>query len=194
MKSIRLSLMVYFLGLLALGLGAVSLLVYQTTHQTLLAKKHATEQLLEAQYRADCNEKRERVDHALLAQATALSKVVDFVPKPNPFELTAYGMFANIGHPMGPAIVLGWGPRKPDPKVPPPPVALGWDFCNKYYYEPASERKFNEQILDREVDPQVADYCQINTLLGPSYHSPGLRQENRTLPFDAAAAQHSVIG
>src|SRR5205823_4405441 len=42
MRSIRLSLMLYFLSLLALALGAVSLLAYRGAHQTLLSKKAAT--------------------------------------------------------------------------------------------------------------------------------------------------------
>ena len=51
MRSIRLSLVVYVLALLAVALGAVSLLVFHTVHQTLLAKKAASKDLLEAQYK-----------------------------------------------------------------------------------------------------------------------------------------------
>src|SRR5262249_13008931 len=45
---IRLSLLVYFLILLGVALGAVSLLVYEITEQTLLAKKQKTHDLLVA--------------------------------------------------------------------------------------------------------------------------------------------------
>ena len=45
MRSIRLSLMGYFLGLLALALGTASLLAYQTSYLTLQEKKTATEEL-----------------------------------------------------------------------------------------------------------------------------------------------------
>ena len=38
MRSIRLSLMVYFLGLLAVALAAASVFVYQTAQQTLLSR------------------------------------------------------------------------------------------------------------------------------------------------------------
>ena len=42
MRSIRLSLVLYVLVLLAAALGAVSALAFQNAHQTLLAKKAAT--------------------------------------------------------------------------------------------------------------------------------------------------------
>ena len=41
MKSIRLSLVVYFLLLLALALGAVSAVVYQTSYQQIADKQRA---------------------------------------------------------------------------------------------------------------------------------------------------------
>ncbi len=47
MKSIRLSLLVYFLGLLAVALFAASLLVYNTAEQTLEAKRVAMAQLIQ---------------------------------------------------------------------------------------------------------------------------------------------------
>ena len=192
MKSIRLSLMVCFLGLLALAFGAVSVLVYHTTYQTLLAKKAATAELIEAQYRENCTKARERVDTALLAQATALSSVVDFPRKPSPHELTLGFALMNSLTPMGRFTVTAWGPSRRDgtfglEKAPGP---YGRDLYQRYY----SERKFNDEALDQVVDPQVANFCQINSLLGPSYHSPSLRQDSRSLPFDAAAAPHRVIG
>ena len=49
MRSIRLSLTVYFLGLLAVALAVASVLVYQTAGQTLREKQEATGQLIQAQ-------------------------------------------------------------------------------------------------------------------------------------------------
>ena len=48
MKSIRLSLMVYFLGLLALALGAASWFVYETANQTCAKNKQAAENLIDS--------------------------------------------------------------------------------------------------------------------------------------------------
>ena len=47
MRSIRLSLMVYFLGLLAVALAVASVFVYQTAGQTLREKQQATGQLIQ---------------------------------------------------------------------------------------------------------------------------------------------------
>jgi hypothetical protein len=78
MKSIRLSLMVYFLALLAAALAAVSVLVYQTAHQTLLAKMAATRQLLEKQCDDQCKKETDKVDQKLLYQARAVAQLTQF--------------------------------------------------------------------------------------------------------------------
>ena len=69
MKSIRLSLMVYFLGLLALALGAASLLVYETAQQTLRDKQRAAEKLIETQYKDRCRDEENRLDEQLRLDA-----------------------------------------------------------------------------------------------------------------------------
>src|SRR5260370_4392294 len=78
MKSIRLSLMVYFLGLLTLALGTASLLAYQTSYLTLQEKKAATEELINAQYKERCKEETDRLDRRLLDQAERLAPLVEF--------------------------------------------------------------------------------------------------------------------
>src|SRR5262249_2495230 len=75
MKSIRLSLLLYFLTLLAVALGAVSLLVYRTTHQTLLAKKKTTEELIQTQYQKRCGEEKDKLDQQLLSEARHLAQL-----------------------------------------------------------------------------------------------------------------------
>src|SRR5581483_4106319 len=50
MRSIRLSLVLYFLGLLGLALAAVSLLVYRTTEQRLAEHRAEAEKLIKAQH------------------------------------------------------------------------------------------------------------------------------------------------
>jgi heavy metal sensor kinase len=74
MKSIRLSLLLYFLVLLALALGAVSVCAYQYTQRVLDAKVEAREQLLTAQNDADCALEKDRFDHALLRKALTLAE------------------------------------------------------------------------------------------------------------------------
>lgn len=73
MKSIRLSLIVYFLALLALALGGVSALYYQTTFKTLHDKQASTENLILSQFEKQCQQARSALDRRLLRQAQLLA-------------------------------------------------------------------------------------------------------------------------
>jgi heavy metal sensor kinase len=89
MRSIRLSLLVYFLGLLAVGLGAVSFLVYRSSKQPLAEKNEATRKLIERQYEDLRAKERARLDALLLADARRVLDHAqiqpDPTPAPNPF-------------------------------------------------------------------------------------------------------------
>jgi heavy metal sensor kinase len=74
MRSIRLSLLVYFLGLLALALGAVSVLVYQTTQQRLEEQKRNAEKLLKAQYDDRASKEQAQLDDKLNNDAHILAR------------------------------------------------------------------------------------------------------------------------
>ena len=78
MRSIRLSLIVYFLVLLALALGTASMFVYETTRQTLLGRKEALHTLLKEKHDHRVQEVREKFDHDLLAQAWTLGSLAQF--------------------------------------------------------------------------------------------------------------------
>jgi hypothetical protein len=82
MRSIRLSLTLYFLALLSLALGSASLVVYRTARETLEAKKSATEELIHAQYRERCRESEARLDDKLYLQAQTLASMA----KPQPLD------------------------------------------------------------------------------------------------------------
>ena len=75
MRSIRLSLLGYFLVLLALALGAVSFLVYQITEQTLSAKEADANKLLHEKNEKRLQEQHDKLDLTLLSQARALAAV-----------------------------------------------------------------------------------------------------------------------
>ena len=66
MKSIRLSLMFYFLALLAVALGTASLLAYRSAQQALEKKKESAEALVRAQYKERHDQQIARLDEALL--------------------------------------------------------------------------------------------------------------------------------
>jgi heavy metal sensor kinase len=73
MKSIRLSLIVYFLLLLGLALGAVMAVAYQTSQKTLLAKDGKLKEFVIDRHQANCNSERTKLDEMLLRRARNLS-------------------------------------------------------------------------------------------------------------------------
>src|SRR5271165_7655665 len=78
MRSIRLSLIVYFLLLFVVAMGAVSIFVYQTTAQTLLSKQASTDALIQAQYRDQCRELKAGLDSRLAYRARTLARRARF--------------------------------------------------------------------------------------------------------------------
>ena len=73
MRSIRLSLVVCFLGLLCVALTVASVLLHETAKRTFAAKERAAEALVEARYEERAREARQRLDDRLLAQAKSLA-------------------------------------------------------------------------------------------------------------------------
>jgi signal transduction histidine kinase len=71
-KSIRLSLLLYFLALLGLALSAVFTLVYQTTAKTLMDKQASTANLVWTQYNDHVRESRATLDQRVFRQAMLL--------------------------------------------------------------------------------------------------------------------------
>src|ERR1700730_10363064 len=75
MKSIRLSLMVYFLVLLGAALFAVSWFVQQTTQRTLQDKEASTQLLLRTQYENRRQTVKDDLDNRILHRAQTLAKL-----------------------------------------------------------------------------------------------------------------------
>lgn len=69
MRSIRLSLILYFLVLLAAALGGVSWFCYQSTEQALKGKEAKTLEFWQAKYEENCKRTRDAFDADLLAHA-----------------------------------------------------------------------------------------------------------------------------
>ncbi len=76
MRSIRLSLLAYFLGLLAVALGVASVLVYQSAQRSLREKEEVARKLIQAKYEEKAREKRARQDERLLTRAQGLARRV----------------------------------------------------------------------------------------------------------------------
>jgi heavy metal sensor kinase len=172
MRSIRLSLLVYFLGLLAIALGAASLLAYRTARETLEDKKETTEKLVWNQFSRAC-------DDALLNQAQGLARIVQLryywerIPKLERERIGVIGMaavpFGNV------SIPLWWGRYAQN-------VPILYQAFRKYIAEIKLDPSDFQSELGHSADGPVAEYFQIDGSRGVSYHSPSLG--DRFFPLD----------
>ncbi len=187
MTSIRLSMLLYFLGLLALAVGTASVLAYQTAERTLEAKKKATEQLIEAQFRERSSQEAKRLDDSLLLQAQMLAKHVriHMVDRNNHQRLYALGLLTSNLAPNGYLLFPGWFFQSaqivPSPQVPRPgPVhPLYWEVYRKTVPEVILKEDPEHVLMEEQ-----ADYIQVNSVWTKPYHSPSLRADR--LPLDPA--------
>jgi heavy metal sensor kinase len=190
MKSIRLSLMFYFLALLAVALGTASLLAYRSAQQALEKKKESAEALVRAQYKERHDQQIARLDEALLHQAEKLAELVtiqtDWVRGRFPFT-------------------WGWAHRdrndrnNPEPEFKPvtpdmhlvgivgnaPTLggfvpALGWfaetnpQLSNPEQFRDVNAVKLSPNQLLQNVDEKVAEFYQVDGFWGGKYRSKSL--------------------
>ncbi len=76
MRSIRLSLVVYFLGLLAVALGVASVLIYRSAQQALRDREVATAKLIQTRYQESRRKERDRLDKMLPDKAADVARNV----------------------------------------------------------------------------------------------------------------------
>jgi heavy metal sensor kinase len=179
MKSIRLSLVVYFLALLAAALGVASVLAYQTAQQTLEAKRQATEQLIETQYAERCRGEKAHLDEALLLQAQTLARLVQFHVDWGRLRfrsLHVLGLLSAAPSPGGYVLAPAWAAQ-----------GFRGPFSHHYRkkFAEVTQIRLDEEAMLLPVDEQVAEYYQIDSAWGSSYRSPSLGR--RSFPFDPAA-------
>jgi signal transduction histidine kinase len=186
-RSIRLSLMGYFLGLLALALGTASLLAYQTSYLTLQEKKTATEELIQKQYEDTCRQGHERLDQRLFDQAERLAQLVEFR-----YELGQQREQRQV------LMVAGLLTALPSPTLDPDAQFYIWSNLSfrpreRWRVDPFADLfRRNPQIKLNEEDERLkqltslgghtAEYFQIDASWGGTFHSEKLGQ--RSLPLD----------
>ncbi|MGH7173006.1 MAG: sensor histidine kinase [Gemmataceae bacterium] len=205
MKSIRLSLMVCFLGLLAVALLTASLLVYRNAEQTLEAKRQTMGQLIETQYRERCQEENARLDTDLLVQAKSLARLVQVQfdwPRAMVQPLFLLGLMTAQQAPSGYVPAFTWiaeglspqpqrresprperrrlEPRRPEPRRPEPPnplfLQLQWRLLTGV--------KLKEEML-LPGDNSACDYFQIDHPPGKPYLSRSMA--DRPFPLEKSA-------
>jgi heavy metal sensor kinase len=181
MRSIRLSLLVYFLALLAAALGVASVLAYRTAQRTLAEKKKAIETLIHTQYEERCREERQRLDEKLLQQAHALAGLVELQTDWRQLvqlqDLKALGFLSALSTPSGYAPAAGWiGEARGNYLAP----EVFWKS-----FVPNKRRVSSINLRQGLVVPdnqQVAEFFQIDSSwTATPYHSPSLAK--RSLPL-----------
>src|SRR5882762_360656 len=81
MRSIRLSLVVYFLLLMSVALGVIGWLAYQATARTLRDKEEATRGLLIDRYQNSHREIGEQYDRSIEQRAHTLARLAEQQPR-----------------------------------------------------------------------------------------------------------------
>ncbi|MFL5341989.1 MAG: sensor histidine kinase [Gemmataceae bacterium] len=185
MKSIRLSLVVYFLLLLAVALGAVSYLSYRKTAEALKGKQQAARELLQKEYENARSEEKQRFDNDLVSQARALVSTAQAHYDPNkafPLFFTQFGSIAAANSPMGHLAMPLW---------------VAETNVDRLRFELSAAQASNIQLITeplRSDDNHPTDYFQINrgggTSTGHWWRSESLKED---LPFVQAQFQRMEV-
>lgn len=175
MRSIRLSLISYFLLLLGVALGAVSLLVYQTTRDTLLEKKRAARDLYQAQYKTRVHEVREKLEIELLSCANSLANLARLQMRWDRRDLHQLFLLGAIPATLGRDAYI----------TAPIWLAEGKErgaFAFALTRMLISEIQLPDDELPHVGDGMLTDYFQINSEWGKVWRSPTLGAHE--FPFD----------
>lgn len=171
MKSIRLSLIVYFLALLAVALGAIGALAYGTTKQSLREKKESTRELLLARHASRSQAVREEWDERILRRAQTLASLAQSQFGNSRYhELFSLGLLSAGLQPNGHVAVPLW-------------LAEGEGrVFHRLRWLSTSRIQFADEVLTRERDGQAEEYFQIYSDTGkPLQHSEALAEGELTL-------------
>jgi heavy metal sensor kinase len=183
MRSIRLSLTLYFLGLLATALGTACLLLYRTARQSLEEKRAAAEKLVQAQYRERCQAEEKRRDNYLLSHAETLARLTQFhfdFSRTRYTELPALGALSTALVPSGYLLVPTWAGQ--GVRARPEEAPYAWEMHGRFLQ---TGIKLNTSDLLREMDGQVADYFQIDGR-ATTYRSESMAGGSFSPPRDIA--------
>jgi signal transduction histidine kinase len=101
MRSIRLSLIVYFLVLLTAALGAVSWFSYRTTSQSLRKRQLDSQKMIEAQCETNCDALRADLDRRILRQALTMVNVSQSMVVHAEAQCSLFGMIGSGAMPLG---------------------------------------------------------------------------------------------
>jgi heavy metal sensor kinase len=160
MKSIRLSLIVYFLALLTVALVAVSVFTYQNTQSTVRAKVGSTRALVQARHEQRVRTLEEEVDDRMLRRAQTLASLAQSQFGSGRFEeLYSAELVGASAVPMSPAFLA----------LPPPALNVAlWSeekgmqawFGARLAWMLFIHIQFADDVMPREGDGREAEYFQ----------------------------------
>src|SRR5438309_3942460 len=179
MKSIRLSLVLYFLALLVAALGAVSVLAYRNTEDALAAKQEIRRTMLEEQCDRDRKGVQDRFERSLFYHGDNFRRAANDL----------YRIHAQT-HPdqiMGPFGVLGVAMDPAGYLSAPVWLANAWGpLSESLLHEFLAEFQYNEDTTRfHPTDGQPPVYFQVNSEGGSVWKSVSLGEHS--LPFDAVS-------
>jgi heavy metal sensor kinase len=166
MRSIRLSLVVYFLVLLAVALGAISVLVYRTTEQSVRDKQRVMADLLKKKHQ-------DKLDEMLLQEARTLANFVKFQAEsrnPRYVILQYLGVSETLINPSPHLVMPLWALERVRGPV------------REHLWRMGFTLKIKEMVLPPEQEGQFTQFLQINGAHGAEWHSDSMG--GRSLPFD----------
>ncbi len=179
MKSIRLSLIVYFLLLLAAAVGTASVLAFSTAANSLRAKQAINRDLLESRTDDRIREVGKQLDDELLSQALYIARIT---AAHNQFSRVPYIRLFELGQMTAPQAHLTapiWFFEADERRGPS-------GFNNPLYWAVRgrllNEMTFNEDELPRTGDTTDQEFFQINCEWSRPWRSKSLGDTR--LPYD----------
>jgi heavy metal sensor kinase len=213
MRSIRLSLLVYFLGLLGVALAAVSLLVYRTTQQRLAEHKDEAEKLIKAQHDDRIATEVARLNQQLNNDADTLAREAQGrIEARTASQMTLSGFWFAERH-NTPEWQWMDGTDRFDKRRPLPPLRgrslagfdamltafnpMGSHIVNPFWTAEVGGGAF-ASVWHDDYRPEIrlgsgdlplrlvqAEYYQVDSTWNRTYHSDSLGLEATAFPFDA---------
>jgi len=164
MRSIRLSLVLYFLVLVAIALVATSALGYWTTAQIVEKRKEETRKLFCTQYERRCYREKGKFDNLLLTHARSLASLSQFQFQSNRFRLPTLAPLGLLSAPLNPGghwLVPLWAYEG----------ASRTPLANRIGRFTDKEIQFDEARLPADPDSPGTEYFQINSEWGNVWRS-----------------------
>ncbi len=186
MRSIRLSLTIYIVALLAVTLGAAAVLVERMASRALEERRLAMTQLIEAQAHERWRREATLRDEALLFQAQTLARLTQFQydrTRLRNRELHALGLLSVLPAPSGWVLAPAWAGQ----------AMRGPVFYDINRHQQVTTITLKSSDLLHEVDGQVAEYFQIDGDWGSSFHSASLGERRFPLPPGSFGAGQMIF-